>query len=449
MQNQRQAELGLEATFSVQLKRLTDLLRNSLLARNTFWMMAGHGLRLLVQATYFVLIARALGAEGLGAFMGVVALVNIASPFAGLGIGNLLIKNVSRNAGLFACCWGNALLVTFASASLLFVLVLVFWYFVLAVSVPGSLVLVVAVSDLFFGRLVDVSGQAYMAFQRLNRTAQLQVMLSSLRFAAALVFLTLSPGHRPVDWSLYYLGGTAVSALIAATLVSYELGSPKLALERIRPEMKEGFYFATGLSAQGIYNDIDKTMLVRLSTLGAAGIYAAAYRLIDVAFLPVRSLLWAAYARFFQHGVAGLQGTLGFAKRLLPLAGGYGLAVGAGLFIAAPLVPLVLGADYGETVEAVRWLALLPFLKAVHDFAADSLTGAGFQGQRSCVQVLVAVANVGLNFWLIPIYSWRGAAWASLLSDGWLAAALWVSAWWLARRTQGQPAGNPPPGVNT
>lgn len=421
----------------MQLKRLTDLFRNSLLARNTFWMMVGHGLRLLVQATYFVLIARALGAEGLGAFMGVVALVNIASPFAGLGIGNLLIKNVSRDASLLACCWGNALLVTFVTASVLFVLVMVFWHLALAASIPGSLVFVVAISDLFFGRLVDISGQAYMAFQRLGRTAQFQVMLSVLRFAAALVFLTLSHDHRPVDWSLYYLGGTAISAVVAVSMVSRELGSPKLALERIRPELKEGFYFAIGMSAQGIYNDIDKTMLVRLSSLSAAGIYAAAYRLIDVAFLPVRSLLWASYARFFQHGVAGLRGTLSFAKRLLPVAGGYGLAVGAGLFIVAPLVPLVLGADYGETVEAIRWLALLPFLKAMHDFAADSLTGAGFQGPRSFMQVLVAVANIGLNFWLIPLYSWRGAAWASLLSDGLLTVALWVTAWWLDRRTQG------------
>ena len=326
--------------------------------------MVGHGLRLLVQATYFVLIARALGAEGLGAFMGVVALVNIASPFAGLGIGNLLIKNVSRDASLLACCWGNALLVTLVTASVLFVLVMVFWYLALAASIPGSLVFVVAISDLFFGRLVDISGQAYMAFQRLGRTAQFQVMLSVLRFAAALVFLTLSPGRLPVDWSMYYLGGTAISAVVAVTLVSRELGTPRLALERIRPELKEGFYFAIGMSAQGIYNDIDKTMLVRLSSLSAAGIYAAAYRLIDVAFLPVRSLLWASYARFFQHGVAGLRGTLGFAKRLLPVAGGYGLAVGAGLFIVAPTGAAGLGGRlWRKPSRRFGGLALLPFLK--------------------------------------------------------------------------------------
>jgi O-antigen/teichoic acid export membrane protein len=37
----------------------------------------------------------------------------------------------------------------------------------------------------------------------------------------------------------------------------------------------------------------------------------------------------------------------------------------------------------------------------------------------------VAVLNVGLNFWLIPAYSWRGAAWSSLACDGALALVMY------------------------
>ena len=78
-----------------------------------------------------------------------------------------------------------------------------------------------------------------------------------------------------------------------------------------------------------------------------------------------------------------------------------------------------------ETAEALRWLAPLPFIKALHYFAADSLTGAGFQGIRSGIQVFVAIFNVAINLWLIPAYSWRGAAWSSLASDGLLALLIW------------------------
>ena len=45
-----------------------------------------------------------------------------------------------------------------------------------------------------------------------------------------------------------------------------------------------------------------------------------------------------------------------------------------------------------------------------------------------------AVFNILLNLWLIPAYSWRGAAWSSLASDGMLALSLWVTVLWLGRQ---------------
>ena len=73
---------------------------NSPLARNTAWMIFGQGLRLIIQALYFIEIARSLGVRNYGAFVGVVALVAIVYPFGALGSGNLLVKNVSRDKTL-------------------------------------------------------------------------------------------------------------------------------------------------------------------------------------------------------------------------------------------------------------------------------------------------------------------------------------------------------------
>ena len=73
----------------------------------------------------------------------------------------------------------------------------------------------------------------------------------------------------------------------------------------------------------------------------------------------------------------------------------------------------------------MRWLAILPLLKTIHYFLADSLSGAGYQGIRAAGQIFVALTNVGLNFWLIPLYSWRGAAWSSIACDGLLAVVMY------------------------
>jgi O-antigen/teichoic acid export membrane protein len=417
-----------------KLKALTGRFGQNSLARNTLWMLLAQGLRIVLQAVYFVIIARALGAEQYGAFVGATALVAILAPFASLGSGNLLIKNVSRNRALFGEYWGNALFMIFTSGLVLIVLVLCIAPIFLPKTIPLLMIFLVAVTDLIFARLLDTAGQAFGAVLWLSKTAQLNILPQVTRLMAAFTLITFFPKPGAVEWAFLYLISTAFSALLGVLLVHRDMGYPKLALSRIMPELTEGFYFSVSLSAQSVYNDIDKTMLARLSILEATGIYAAAYRLIDVAFVPVRSLLAAAYAKFFQHGAAGISGSMSLAKRLLPVAISYGASAGIGLFLFAPVVPYVLGDEYAGAVEALRWLAPLPFLKAMHYFAADTLTGAGFQGVRSAVQVLIALFNVLINLWLIPLYSWRGAALSSLASDGFLMLGLWMMVAFLYRQ---------------
>src|ERR1700689_940890 len=67
------------------------------LARNTAWMAVGQGSRVALGASYFIVVARALHPDGLGAFAGTVALGALAAPFARLGAGNLMIKHVPRD----------------------------------------------------------------------------------------------------------------------------------------------------------------------------------------------------------------------------------------------------------------------------------------------------------------------------------------------------------------
>ncbi len=60
---------------------LKQILSKSTLARNAVWMLGGRGVRMVIQAIYFLVIARALGASQYGAFVGAVSLVAIAFRF--------------------------------------------------------------------------------------------------------------------------------------------------------------------------------------------------------------------------------------------------------------------------------------------------------------------------------------------------------------------------------
>lgn len=43
------------------------------------------------------------------------------------------------------------------------------------------------------------------------------------------------------------------------------------------------------------------------------------------------------------------------------------------------------------------------------------------------MQAFAVVINLVLNLHYIPIYSWRGAAWVTLATDGTLAALMWIA----------------------
>jgi O-antigen/teichoic acid export membrane protein len=397
--------------------------KNSL-AKNTLWMFLAQGLRIVLQAVYFIIIPRALGTEQYGIITAASALVAILYPFGSLGYGTLIIKNISRDRALFPQYWGNALFMIGFSGVLLCILIAVIAPVFLPSNISILLVLLFAVNDLFFFKALETAAQAFQAFHWLSQTALIHIVPQITRVIAALALLTFFPTPQAMDWALLYFVGTVTCAVFAVLLVHRSLGKPKPELKRIQPEISEGCYFSVSASAQTVYNDIDKTMLARLSTLEATGIYAAAYRLIDVAFVPVRSLLLAAIGKFFQKGASGIKGSVGVAKKLLPITAIYGTIAGIGLFVFAPVVPLLLGDDYREAAQVLRWLAPLPLIKGMH--AADALAGAGFQKLRTLAQVSIAIFNILLNLWVIPLYSWRGAAISSVATDGLLMISLWL-----------------------
>jgi O-antigen/teichoic acid export membrane protein len=394
------------------------------LVRNTLWALGGAGTRLSIQAVYFIVIARSLGPGQYGGFIAATALCAVMSPFVGLGCGLLLIKNVSRERRLFAEYWGNGLFMTVVSGSVLTFVAMTVCRLVLPRSIPTPVIVLLSISDLIFVKLLDVGAWAFQSVERLSGNAQLNVLVSLTRLAGIMGLAFAIPHPAVMAWSAVYLAGSIVAGLTAVVWVTFSLGRPKLALHRIRREGAEGFYFSVSLSAMTIYNDIDKTMVARLATLEAAGVYAAAYRLIDVAFIPVRALLSATLPGFFRSGLGGLHGSMSYGKRMLTKVMPYSLCAFAGITVGAPLVPHILGRQYADITEALRWLALLPMLKTLHSFMADALTGAGHQGTRTLIQIGVALFNVLINLWIIPAHGWRGAAWSSIASDGLLVLSL-------------------------
>ncbi len=406
------------------------------LKRDSLWMMAGQGGSALLQAVYFVLIGRSLGSAQYGAFIGVVAMVGIASQFSGLGMEMTLLRDVSRGAGSFGASWGRALQVTLAGAVLM----------LLAAETAGHawlgrslwlLLPYVVISDALFGRLLQVAIRALQATRHMRWAAAQPVTMSGLRaLVAAVFFYRVHAGGMAATaaaWVGMYWIATAAAAMAAVISVTALLGLPKWRRVRGR-ELADGLSFAFSNSSISAYNDVDKTLLAGAGQLEAAGIYGAAYRVIDVATMPVYSLFAAATPRYFRAGAVGVDETRALMRRLLrralPLTG----LICVALFGLAGLLPLVLGRSFAEAATALRWLCVIPLLRLLHYTWGTAITACMSQWRRTAAQATAAGLNVGLCAWWIPRWQWRGAAAASLVTDGALVMMSLLIWWQWSRR---------------
>lgn len=408
----------MRTTLVPYLKAIVQRSRSSALIKNTTTAVSGQGLNIGVQGLYFVLLARALGPQEYGAYVTILALSRIFAPFSGWGYGNILVKNASRDPAKFRESWGTGLSVAVLGGGVFVVVVLIICKVLLHLGIAVAAILLISFADLVFAQTQTLSQQAYQSFGRLTRFVQIQNGASVLRLLGAGLMLVLVHAPTALVWSwLYFLTGM-VPAILGVVLVNRELGHYVLGLRLTRPEVTEGFYFSFALASYTIDNDIDKTLLASLGSLGAAGLYTAAYRFVDVAFIPINGLLISSYPDFFKQGAAGIRGSRNWALKLLPWAAAYGSLAAIALFAMAGLIPFVLGIEYARTPEMLRWLSPLILLKSVEFFIANVLTGSGYQGVRTVIQGAIALVNVALCLWLIPTIGWLGAALASVAADG-------------------------------
>jgi O-antigen/teichoic acid export membrane protein len=407
--------------------------RKSVLVRNAAWLFAGQGLSFIAQGFYFIVLARLLGTTQYGLLAGAVALVAVVSQYSSLGSGLLFLRYVSPDHSRFRQYWGNILLSVFLLGTLLVVgLRLSGRWLVGAASVP--LLCPIGISDCFFQQLSVCAGQVFQTFEKMKFSAVLSLLSNLSRCILAVGMLVIMGRASAWQWAVATLIVSSAAAVIAVATVTRFFGLPLFSLSLAIRHLGEGFVFAISGSTTAVYNDIDKVVLSHFGMNRANGIYSMAYRVVNIATMPIMAIVSAAFPRFFREGAKGIAATVPMARALLRRTAVLGIGISAAMFFCAPLIPHLVGKSYAESVSALRWLCLVPFFRCFHLSAGDAISGAGHQKFRLLSQSFAATGNLLLNLYLVPRYSWHGAAWASLATDGTLGVTNWLAVIYLSKR---------------
>lgn len=405
----------------MNLKAEFQRLKASTLARNTGWMFLGQGLGLVFQTTYFFVLTRLLGSREYGIYAGTFALVSLASQYSTIGSGTVFMRYVVPDKSKFATYWGNILIITCGFSIVVSAILHLTAKFILNPD-SAAVIFPVAVSVCFCTQIAAEAGRVFQAFEQLRVTAMMNLLTNIMRAIAAVAMLFLLHRASAWQWVVVSLFVSLAGALIAVVTVTVRLGKPKFDFSLLTKHAAEGFQYSFSQSTSSLYNDVDKILLSHYGMNIANGIYSLAYRVIEIATIPVFSLRDAAMPRFFKEGAKGVTHSAVLAKSLIKRAMAFGIFSAVCIFIFAPIVKHLSGKDFAESVYAMRWLCLIPFFRSIHQMMGSALTGAGVQKYRTASQLIAAAFNFCLNVWLIPIHGWLGAAWASLITDASLGA---------------------------
>jgi O-antigen/teichoic acid export membrane protein len=402
---------------------------NGTLRRDVGWSLLGQVLGYGLKALYFVVIARLLGVLQYGIVVGAFALVNLVAQYSRLGMGTVLLRYVSPNPNRFVTYWGNILMVTVTISGVLTLILRILATHVLDPA-SAAIIAFLAVGSCLCEEITISASQGFQALQRMRIAAALIQLTPMCRTFTAIGMLLDLHHATARQWAIASMSASAVATIVAVSVVTLLLGWPRFIPHLAWKHAGEGVEYAFASSTTSAYNDLDKTMLSHYGMSAANGIYGLAYRIIEIGTVPLASILIAAEPRLFQLAEYGPHETIVLGRRLLKHALLLSTVAALSMFILAPVIPLLAGHAFINAISALRWLCLIPIFRAVQWVTGSVLTSLGFQRYRTLTQITVVLLNFGLNVWLIPIYGWHGAAWASLATDGALGIMNWSVLQW-------------------
>ncbi len=364
----------------------------------------------------FVLAAsRSLGSSGFGTLAALSALTSMALVLTSSGVAWAATMFASRSsdgagavlaAGLRAAAWSVAVV---GPAYLVVVRTVL-------PDAPLAAAAALFTADVLVVGVAELAASVSIGLHEYRRATAVWGTLAGGRAVAGIVVALSSPR------SLTAVTVVAVLAAVAVVPILIALARPLLG--RPGPPagasgmVRAGAVFAAGSLVGRANNDFDKVYLsARLGAAESVGTYAAGYRIVEYAMLPLTALTTAAAPRLFRAGTGGVARARRVTGRLSMAYVGTGAALAVALLAGRGVIEAVFGPTYEGLSSVVAMLALLPLLRAVANVLAEPLTGGGRHRVRVLILGLGLAVNVVVNVSLLDSLGWRAAVWGTYASE--------------------------------
>lgn len=388
------------------------------IARSTLRTSVVLGSRLVVLALTLWLGARLLGPHAFGVFASATALAVLLGALATFGMHFLLLREVSRDAGRLSDVLAFALPFTLLCGAALLVIYLCCAMLLLGHATDSWLLfLKLGIAELLVQPLVLLAAMTHQAASRIAFSQALLVLPLALRLLVLLCIYFLQPADLLGAYAIGYLLASA-AALAVATLT---LGTPwppfsSWHLPQWRDVQDAAGYAALNITAQGTA-EVDKVLMSRLLAMDLAGIYSVAARVVGALTLPIIALMLSAMPRLFRAGLDDAGGADRLLRMSLWVALLYGACMAAALWVVAPWIEWIFGAQYKGVREVIA--ALVPAVPGMvlRVVIGSALMAYGRPWMRVGFELAGMVVMVVAAVLITPSAGVRGMATAVAVSE--------------------------------
>jgi len=406
-------------------------------AVNAAYLFTADVLGKLLHIVFVAFAARQLGVERYGMYGVITTVVFFLETAAQAGVRPMAVREIARNRDEAATLVRTVFLLLLGGATLAYV--------VLALVIPlldypgevQALIFLLAVT-LFPKVVLAVFTVVFYALEEMKTPSVLGIGFAVLSSSANILLLWLGYGLTALVW-VSLLGSVGEAAVAGWLLVTrFQGGRSGIDVALCRRLIKESLPFAGIGLAMLAHDKADIFMLSvmqgPLDGLQAVGYYTPAYAILSALMIIPNNLRMAIVPAVAARpdSVEVMRSVLEGSTKVLCAFLSFPLIV-ATTFFAEEIVVLIFGAAYRPTAGALRILGLAYAVMAVTAPAMAIVSTSRNLARYVPWAVGVAAANVLLNLFLIPAYSFVGAAVATLIT----ATAAWGFRLYVLRRMFG------------
>jgi O-antigen/teichoic acid export membrane protein len=407
-----------EKHFESQIKRL---------ASNGVALAAGGIVAQLAFTLLEILVARKLGAEAYGTFVTAYAWTVLAAFLMEIGTPLWTIQEGSRHHDRIPALLGSGLTVNLVMFAI--------WYGLLAAAIhvlSPNPVLSFLLVLLPYGLILAVQNglaSVYSSYQTMQVTAFFQGVAPVVILLVYFMYSVNDLALTDVGYS-YVIGSGVVTGIWFVLTVRKV--RPQVSIQNISSTLRSSYqYGLTGILGQ-VYYKADVVLISALAGVREAGIYAAAFKLVELV-QKVATLSGRVFApAIFKSSHESEKAFQMFASLMTRILAVSGLTAGVVTFVLADeLIAFMFGDTYAASVPVLRILGGVMATMGMMVPLQLLLSSIDMHGRRVvCLGIALAV-HIVANIVLIPKFGAVGAASATLFSGVFL---ILLYTWSAARR---------------